>query len=79
MATVADGCLLVIAWSNVAGGVKGVAALKSATATHERTYVANGTSLDDWQWCAKGESDEPRSTTHLTADWMARTTLARTA
>jgi hypothetical protein len=75
LATVADGCLLVIAWSNVAPGVRGVAALKSAVATHERTYIAKGASPDEWRWCANDPNprvDEPRSTSHLTADWMAR-------
>lgn len=77
LATVADGCLLVIAWSNVPHGVRGVAALKSATPTYERTYVAEGTSADEWRWSASDLADTPRSTRHLTADWMARTTIAR--
>lgn len=69
---VADGCLLVIAWSNVASGVRGVAALKSATPTHERTYVAGGASPDDWRWCDDDLEEQPRSSKLLTADWMAR-------
>jgi hypothetical protein len=76
-ATVADGCLLVIAWSNVPHGVRGVAALKSATRTHERTYVAAGASADEWRWRADDLADAFRSTSDLTADWMARTTLGR--
>ena len=69
---VADGCLLVIAWSNVASGVRGFAALKSATATQERTYVAGGASPDDWRWCADDLVEQPRSSKLLTADWLAR-------
>lgn len=77
--TVADGCLLVIAWSNVASDVKGVAALRSATPTRERTYVAGGASAEEWRWCtseAREPREEPQSTKHLTAEWMARTTIA---
>lgn len=78
-ATVADGCLLVIAWTNVASGVRGVAALKSATPTDERTYIAQGASADEWRWCANEAVDPPRSTKHLIADWMERTTMGRDA
>ena len=77
LATVADGCLLVIAWSNVANGVRGVAALQSATPISEGTYTAEGASADDWRWCASDLIVEPRSTSRLTADWMARMTTAR--
>lgn len=72
--TVADGCLLVIAWANVPRGVRGVAALQSATQTDERTYVAAGTGPHDWHWSDGDPAEQPRSTKHLTADWMARTT-----
>jgi hypothetical protein len=68
--TVADGCLLVIAWANVAQGVRGVAALKSARPTHEQTYIAEGASPDEWRWTANDLVDEPRSTSRLTADWV---------
>jgi hypothetical protein len=74
--TVADGCLLVIAWSNVASGVRGAAALKSATPTHERTYIAEGASPDQWRWCADDLVEQSCSSKHLTAEWMARTTIA---
>jgi|KBSMisStandDraft_5_1062788.scaffolds.fasta_scaffold783041_1 hypothetical protein len=70
--TVADGCLLVIAWSNVASGVRGAAALKSATPTHERTYLAEGSTPDEWRWCADGLVEKPCSSQHLTAEWLAR-------
>ncbi len=68
--TVADGCLLVIAWANVATGTRGVAALKSGTPTHERTYVAAAASPVDWRWCAIDRTDQPLSTRELTAEWF---------
>lgn len=77
--TVADGCLLVIAWSNVPTGVRGAAALKSATPVDECTYLPAGASPDEWRWRADAVAGDPRSTRQLTADWMARTTLAREA
>lgn len=77
--TVADGCLLVIAWSNVPSGVRGAAALKSATPMAECTYLPVGTSPDEWRWRADAASDDPCSSQQLTTDWMARTTLARDA
>lgn len=70
--TVADGCLLVIAWANVASGVRGLTALKSATPMYERTYLVEAASPGDWRWCANDRDEQPRSSQHLTADWMAR-------
>jgi len=75
--TVADGCLLVIGWSNVPSGTRGAAALKSATPTHERTYVADGAAPDDWRWSADDPIEEPLSSERLTAEWMSHMTATR--
>ena len=74
--TIADGCLLVIEWRNVASDVRGVVALKSATPMRERTYIAQGASSDDWRWRADGLADQPCSSRGLAAEWMARAGIA---
>ena len=77
VATVSDGRLLVIAWRGVAGGVRGVAALKSAAPIHERVYVADGTKPEVWCWRAEDLARQPYATAHLVADWLGRACIAR--
>lgn len=75
--TIADGRLLVIAWRNVASGMRGTDALKSATPIHERIYVADGTSSEAWRWRADDLTLRPYTSAHLAAEWMARAGVAR--
>jgi hypothetical protein len=77
--TVADGRLLVIAWRDVALGVKGVPALKSAKPVRERTYAAGGNSHDEWCWRVEDATDIPYSSINLAADWIARSGLDQVA
>jgi len=79
MATVADGCLLVIAWRNVTSAVRGVAALNAAAPTNERTYFAYGASADTWRWRADGSTDEPASSAELVAEWIASAGIAESS
>jgi hypothetical protein len=75
--TVTDGRLLVIAWRNVAAGIRGDPALKLAAPIHERTYIAEGNAADDWRWRADDLSGRPYSTTNLAAEWLARVNVER--
>jgi hypothetical protein len=75
--TVTDGRLLVIAWRNVAAGVRGNPALKLAAPIDERTYIAEGSAADEWRWRADDLSGRPYSTTNLAAEWLARVSVER--
>jgi hypothetical protein len=75
--TIAEGRLLVIAWRNVASGMRGTEAFKSATPIHERIYVADGTSSEAWRWRADDLTLRPYTSAHLAAEWMARAGVAR--
>lgn len=76
-ATVADGRLMVIAWRDVAAGVRGVNALKFAAPTRERTYHVAGKGPAEWCWRADDPTDMPYSSLNLAADWIAQASMAR--
>src|SRR6185503_6319251 len=75
--TVGDGSLLVIAWRDVAPGVSGIAALKSAAPVYERTYNVEGSDAGRWRWRARDSSSRSYSTRNLAAEWLARASLAK--
>lgn len=75
--TVADGCLLVIAWQNVPESVRGLDALRSATALHEQTYVAEGSAPDEWRWRGDELDSQSHGSASLVAEWVARASTAR--
>ena len=77
--SIAEGRLLVIAWRNVASGVKGSAALKSAVMIHERSYAADGGTPDTWRWRAEDGVRQAYSSANLAAAWIARISIARSA
>lgn len=77
MPTIAAGRLLVIAWRNVAAGVRGVAALKAAAQMYERVYSADGNAPDQWRWRADDPTSQPYSSENLAAEWIARAGIAR--
>jgi hypothetical protein len=77
--SIADGRLLVIAWRDVATGVRGPAALKSAAMMHERSYAADGGTPDTWCWRGEDASRQAYSSADLAAAWIARISIARSA
>jgi hypothetical protein len=76
-ASVSDGSLLVIAWRGVIAGMRGFAALRSATVIHERSYAADGNAPSSWRWRSADPVAHPYSSTDLVAAWMARASIAR--
>jgi hypothetical protein len=77
LATVGDGRLLVIAWSGVTTGTRGISALKSASPVHERIYGAEGADPEHWCWRVDDPSSRAYSTANLAAEWIARASIAR--
>jgi hypothetical protein len=77
--SIAEGRLLVIAWRDVATGVKGPAALKSAAMMYERSYAADGGTPDTWCWRAEDAVRQAYSSASLAAAWIARISIARSA
>lgn len=75
--TVADGRLMVIAWRDVARGIRGIDALRSATPVHECIYKPEGSRPDEWCWRADDPTGQPYSSANLAAQWIARASLAR--
>jgi hypothetical protein len=77
--SIAEGRLLVIAWRNVASGVKGPAALKPAAMMYERSYAADGGTPDAWRWRAEDGVRQAYSSANLAEAWLARIAIARGA
>jgi len=75
--TVAEGRLMVIAWNDVAYGLRGLDALRSAKPVHERVYRAEGATPDEWRWRADDLTGQPYSSTNLAAQWVARASIAK--
>jgi hypothetical protein len=76
-ATVADGRLMVIAWRDVAHGIRGLDALRSAKPVHERVYRPEGGGPANWCWRADDLTGQPYSSANLAAQWIARASIAR--
>lgn len=75
--TVADGCLLVIAWRNVSDSARGLDALRSASALREQTYLAEGSAPDEWRWRGDERDGPSYGSASLVAEWVARASTAR--
>ena len=74
--SVADGRLMVIEWSGIAGGTgRGAPALKTAHAVRECVYVAEAADADHWCWRADGPHGRASSTAHLVAEWIAAVSM----
>jgi hypothetical protein len=70
--TVDDGRLLVIAWRGVVTELRGISALKSATATQECTYRPQGSAPENWQWQLEDGTGIACTTSGLADEWVAR-------
>ncbi|HVX39273.1 MAG TPA: hypothetical protein VHB25_06835 [Gemmatimonadaceae bacterium] len=77
LANVAEGRLLVMAWSGVDRGVRGVPPFKPANALRECVYAADGNAPDEWRWRADDVARQPYAREQLVADWLARACIAR--
>ena len=65
------GRLLVIQWSGLAPGKKGMVALQTATREREVVYAAEGAGPTSWCWRADIRNGRACSSTDLVAEWLA--------
>jgi hypothetical protein len=67
---ISDGHLLVIEWSGIATDLRGVFALKSATASRETSYRPEAANAESWCWRAADPAGRASTTRDLVGEWL---------